>query len=58
MPKLKFRDMKAKTSFETDDFKVEERMTKAGIRYFAIAVAPSGVDSYRIISKDMYEQSK
>lgn len=48
MPKLKFFDLKRKKPFTTDKFKI---VTKSG-RKFAVAKAPSGVESYRIVSKD------
>ena len=54
MPQLKFYDMKAKKSFMTDKYKL---VMKNGIR-FAIAKAPSGVDSYRIVGKDFYGKYK
>ena len=48
MPKLKFYDLKEKKSFETDEF---ELTTRSG-RRFAVADAPSGVKSFRIVGKD------
>jgi hypothetical protein len=48
MPKLKFFDMVAKKSFETDKFKL---INKKG-RKFAVATSPSGKDAYRIVGKD------
>lgn len=45
--KLKFYDLKAKKSFMTDKYKL---VTKSK-RNFAVAKAPSGVDSYRIVGK-------
>ncbi len=48
MPKLKFFDLKAKKPFETDEF---ELTTRSG-RRFAVAEAPSGVKSFRAVSKD------
>ena len=47
MPRLKFYDLKAKKSFESDDYKI---VTKGNTR-FAVVDAPSGVKSYRIVSK-------
>jgi len=46
--KLKFYDVKAKKSFMTDKYKM---VTKKG-RKFAVAKAPSGIEAYRIVSKD------
>jgi len=48
MPKLKFYDLKAKKPFMTDDFKIVIK----GPRKFAVATAPSGAKSYRIVAKD------
>jgi hypothetical protein len=45
--KLKFFDVKAKKSFETDNYGV---VVKKG-RRFAVASAPSGITSYRILGK-------
>lgn len=58
MPTLKFRDLAKRKNFTTDKFRLIEKMTKAGIRYFAIATAPSGNDAYRIVSKDFYKKNK
>ncbi len=54
MPKLKFFDVKAKKSFTTDEFRVENRTSKSGRKTrFAIAVSPfTGNESFRIVSKD------
>lgn len=48
MPKLKFTDLKTKKPFETDDYKI---VSKSG-KNFAVAISPSGKESYRIVSKD------
>ena len=58
MTKLKFYDLKSKKTFTTDKFKVVRKKTKRGFTCFAIAKAPSGIDAYRIISKDMYNNLK
>lgn len=55
MPKLKFYDLKTKKSFETDEFELKSMETKTGMRYFAVADAPSGIKSFRIISKAFYD---
>ncbi len=47
MPKLKFYDLKGKKSFHTDKYKI---VTKSG-RRFAVAKAPSGIESWRIVGK-------
>lgn len=54
MPKLKFYDVKGKKSFTSDKFKV----VKKGKRNFAVAKAPSGIEAYRIISKEMAKDLK
>jgi hypothetical protein len=48
MPKLNFFDVKSKKKFETDKFKL---VKKSG-RQFAVAKAPSGIESYRIVGKN------
>ncbi len=48
MPKLKFYDLKAKKAFVTDKYTI---VNKNG-RRFAKTIAPSGVVSMRIVSKD------
>jgi len=58
MPKLKFYDVKGKKSFTTDKYKFTSKNTKAGMRYFAVAKAPSGIQSYRIVSKDFWRTNK
>lgn len=47
MTMLKFYDVKAKRSFMSDQYKV---VRKSG-RRFAVAKAPSGIMSYRILGK-------
>ena len=47
MARLKFRDMKARKSFETDKFELQPIKG----RRFAVATAPSGVKSFRIVGK-------
>jgi len=58
MPKLKFFDMKTRKSFVTDKFKFVGRKVKGNIRYFAVAKSPSGIEAWRIVSKDFYNQFK
>lgn len=58
MPKLKFYDLKKKKSFTTNRYKFTKKKTKTGMRYFAIAKAPSGIPSWRIVSKDFYMGNK
>lgn len=47
MEKLNFYDLRAKKKFTTDKYKI---VVKKG-RRFAVAKAPSGVLSYRIVGK-------
>jgi len=49
MPVLKFYDVKAKKSFRTDKYRLVTKRTRSGMRKFAVAKAPSGIDSYRIV---------
>ena len=58
MPKLKFYDLSKRKSFMTDKYKLKSKKTKRGMRYFAIATAPSKTESWRIISKDFYKKYK
>ncbi|MFW6121617.1 MAG: hypothetical protein ACOC80_12060 [Petrotogales bacterium] len=45
--RLKFYDLKAKKSFNTDKYRI---VTRKG-RRFAVAKAPSGAESWRILGK-------
>lgn len=47
MPELKFYDLKARRSFVTDKYSI---VRKKG-RRFAVARAPSGIPSYRILGR-------
>lgn len=47
MEELKFYDVKAKKSFKSEQYK---QVLKNGVK-FAVAKAPSGIDSYRIIGR-------
>ena len=47
MEKLSFYDLKAKKKFTTDKYRT---VTKKG-RKFAVAKAPSGIESWRILGK-------
>lgn len=42
---LKFYDMKTKQKFETDRYRIEIRNN----RRFAVALAPSGIESWRLV---------
>jgi len=48
MTELKFYDLKKKKPFKSKNYKI----VKKGNRNFAVTKAPSGVKSYRIVSKD------
>ncbi len=50
MKTLKFYDFKKREAFFSSEYKVTKKKTSKGIRYFAIAVNPSGNLSYRLIS--------
>jgi len=58
MPKLKFYDVKKKKAFTSNKYRFTKKNTRAGVRYFAIAKAPSGIEAYRIVSKDFYMENK
>lgn len=58
MPRLKFYDVKGKKSFNSDKYTLRSKKTKAGLRYFAIANAPSGIKAWRIVSADFYSDNK
>ena len=58
MQKLKFMDLRKRKVFLTDKYRLTAKKTKRGITYFAIAKAPSGVESWRIVSKDFYNKFK
>ena len=45
--KLTFFDVKGKTKFSTDQYRVEVK----GKRRFAVAKAPSGIEAWRILGK-------
>jgi hypothetical protein len=50
--KLKFFDLKAKKSFETDSYEVVEKQTARGPVLFAVAASPyTGVKVYRILGR-------
>ena len=50
--KLKFYDIKAKQSFETDKYEVVEKETARGPMMFAVATSPyTGVKVYRLLGK-------
>lgn len=46
---LKFFDLKKRKKFSTDDYKIVEKKVKGKKRRFAVATAPSGIASWRIL---------
>lgn len=54
MEKLKFFDLRTRKKFMSNDYKLSK---KKG-RHFAIAKAPSGILSYRIVSESFYKKNK
>lgn len=57
MEKLKFYDLKKKKSFYSDDYEFVEMDTSKGTRYFVVTISPSGNKSYRVVSKDFYDNN-
>jgi hypothetical protein len=50
--KLKFYDIKAKQSFETDNYEIVEKETARGPMLFAVATSPyTGIKVYRLLGK-------
>jgi len=47
--KLKFYDLKKKKSFTTDKYKTVTKTVRGKKRKFAVADAPSGIKSWRIL---------
>ena len=45
MEKLKFYDLKSRKPFTTDEYEIRIRNN----RRFAVAIAPSGIESWRIL---------
>ena len=58
MPKLKFFDLKKRKAFLSDKYVLTSKRTKYGMRYFAVTNAPSGIKSWRIVSKDFYIRNR
>ena len=55
MAEIEFYDVKTKSKFKTEEFRVEE---KKG-RFFAVAKSPSGShECWKVLSKDMAKQLK
>lgn len=60
MPNLKFFDVKRKKGFTSDKFIIKsKRNPKTGrMSYFAVTTAPSGIASWRIVSKELAMRNK
>lgn len=63
--KLSFYDVKSKSKFETEDYRVEKKITKnkttgkETVRYFAVTKSPSGAyECWKVLSKDQAEALK
>ena len=49
MEELKFYDLKGKKSFDTSRYEIKTRNVNGHNRRFAVAVAPSGIKSWRVL---------
>ena len=49
--KLKFYDLRGKKSFTSSNYDIKKRMVKGTSRRFAVADAPSGIKSWRVMKK-------
>ena len=58
MKTLKFYDLKKRKTFSTNKYTLASKKTKRGIMHLAKTIAPSGVKSTLIISKDFYNKNK
>jgi len=60
MKKIKFYDVKAKKDFNSNKyvFKAKRNPKTKRMTYFVVANAPSGIKSWRIVSKDFYLGNK
>lgn len=56
--KLNFYDVKRKKKFQSSNYSLKSKSTKRGKRYFAVAKAPSGIESWRVVSKEEYRKLK
>lgn len=55
MAEMEFFDVKSKSKFKTDTFRIEERKG----RFFAVAKSPTGThECWRVVSKDKVAQLK
>jgi len=51
MEKLSFYDVKSKRKFTSNKYEIKTRMVKGHKRRFAVAKAPSGIQSWRVLPK-------
>ena len=60
MKELKFRDMKKRKNFMSSKYKFTSKNNPRTKRktYMVFTTAPSGVQSYRIVSEDFYLKNK
>jgi hypothetical protein len=63
--KLNFYDVKSKKSFQTENYRIEEKVTKSKktgktiVRYFAVAQSEVGPhECWKVLSKDQAEKLK
>ena len=57
--RLKFYDIKAKQSFETEQYEVVVKETPRGKLLFAVATSPyTGIKAWRILGKPEEEEEK
>ena len=50
--RLKFYDVKARQSFETDEYEIVERQTARGPMLFAVTESPlTGIKDWRLLGK-------
>lgn len=54
MKRLNFYDVKSKKKFFATKYKKKVKTVNGRRRYFAVAKAPSGIDAWRVISKEDY----
>lgn len=58
MERLSFYDVKGKNKFNSTKYKLVKKKVKSGVRFFAIANAPSKIKAWRIVSKATYLKNK
>jgi len=56
--KLKFYDVKKKKKFVTNRYTLRTKRKNGRTTYFAVAKAPSGIEAWRIVSKEDYKKLK